>query len=75
MKYLMPWADRTLRRVLRRGRRLHDDDSGQSTTEYVIILVGISVVTIGVCLAYGEDLIRLFTAADAEVDQMADVEL
>lgn len=55
--------------------RLDDDDSGQSTTEYVIILVGISVVTIGVCLAYGEDLIRLFTAADAEVDQMDDIEI
>lgn len=51
-------------------RGLHGDDSGQSTTEYVIILVGISVITIGLCLAFGQDLIRLFTRADTEVDQL-----
>lgn len=50
--------------------RLHADQRGQGTTEYVIILVGISVITIGVCLAIGDDLIRLFTAADSEVDQL-----
>jgi hypothetical protein len=28
------------------------------------------VITIGLCLAFGQDLIRLFTAADSEVDQL-----
>ncbi len=53
-----------------RARGLNADESGQSTTEYVIILVGISVITIGLCLAFGQDLIRLFTRADTEVDQL-----
>jgi Flp pilus assembly pilin Flp len=59
-----------MNRILRRMGRFHADERGQSTTEYVIILVGISVITIGLCLAFGQDLIRLFTAADSEVDQL-----
>lgn len=51
-------------------KRLHEDEAGQGTTEYVIILVGISVITIGVCLAIGQDLIDLFTQADSEVDSV-----
>ena len=47
---------------------LHDDESGQGMTEYVIILVAIAVVCIAIAVSFGGKIKGLFETADSEID-------
>ena len=48
--------------------KFHQDEEGQGMTEYVIILVAISVVCIAITVTFGGKIKALFETADAEID-------
>jgi Flp pilus assembly pilin Flp len=49
---------------------LHEDETGQGMTEYVIILVAIAVVCIAIAVSFGGKIKGLFETADAEIDNV-----
>ena len=51
-------------------RRLHEDETGQGMTEYVIILVAIAVVCIAIAVSFGGKIKGLFETADGEIDNV-----
>lgn len=50
---------------------LHNDENGAGATEYVILLVLIACFIIFIVAAFGEQIERLFTEAEAEVGQVS----
>ncbi len=54
--------------LIERICQLHEDESGQGMTEYVIILVAIAVVCIAIAVQFGGKIKALFETADAEIE-------
>jgi pilus assembly protein Flp/PilA len=50
--------------VLESLRALHDDESGATATEYIILLILIACVVIVIVKAYGVTVSRKFQASD-----------
>lgn len=47
---------------------LHTDEDGATATEYVVLLVLVACFVIGIIALFGEEINRLFTEAQGEVN-------
>lgn len=54
--------------------RLHDDESGATTTEYIIIVSLIAIALIGVITTFGQEIADLFNRGTDELTGVGSVE-
>lgn len=59
-----------LSRIANAVREFHADDTGPTTTEYVIIVSLVAIALIAVMRIFGEKLASMFTTATDELDEV-----